>query len=104
MALHKIIIICVRLLHMLSRLKNIALLFMSVQQPLYIQINFYDHCVLVYAFDNYVNSPTNKLLLLFFSGVGGYSYLYEPLWWVGMITSEYVCSLLFIDLNEKLSE
>ncbi|KAL6328855.1 hypothetical protein AAG906_003872 [Vitis piasezkii] len=22
------------------------------------------------------------------AGVGGYSYLYEPLWWVGMITSE----------------
>ncbi|XP_034701105.1 probable magnesium transporter NIPA4 isoform X2 [Vitis riparia] len=21
------------------------------------------------------------------AGVGGYSYLYEPLWWVGMITS-----------------
>ena len=26
------------------------------------------------------------------TGVGGYSYLYEPLWWVGMITSQ--CSSL----------
>jgi len=26
------------------------------------------------------------------AGVGGYSYLYEPLWWVGMITSQ--CSSL----------
>lgn len=26
--------------------------------------------------------------LIFFAGVGGYSYLYEPLWWVGMTTSE----------------
>jgi hypothetical protein len=27
-------------------------------------------------------------LLILVAGVGGYSYLYEPLWWVGMITSE----------------
>lgn len=25
---------------------------------------------------------------MFMTGVGGYSYLYEPLWWVGMITSD----------------
>ncbi|KAM0031553.1 putative magnesium transporter NIPA [Helianthus debilis subsp. tardiflorus] len=29
------------------------------------------------------------------AGVGGYSYLLEPLWWVGMITSELSCLLLF---------
>lgn len=28
-------------------------------------------------------------LMSLFAGVGGYSYLYEPLWWVGMITSEF---------------
>lgn len=27
-----------------------------------------------------------------FAGVGGYSYLYEPLWWAGMITSEFAFS------------
>lgn len=31
---------------------------------------------------------SNLSLLLLVAGVGGYSYLYEPLWWVGMITSE----------------
>ena len=32
------------------------------------------------------------LLILNFSlpGAGGYSYLYEPLWWVGMITSTFL--------------
>ena len=25
-----------------------------------------------------------------FTGLGGYSYLYEPLWWVGMTTSTYL--------------
>ncbi|KAJ0019975.1 hypothetical protein Pint_31832 [Pistacia integerrima] len=28
------------------------------------------------------------------AGVGGYSYLYEPLWWVGMITSEFLWFLM----------
>lgn len=27
--------------------------------------------------------------ILFMAGVGGYSYLYEPLWWAGMITSKF---------------
>lgn len=29
------------------------------------------------------------------SGVGGYSYLLEPLWWLGMITSKFLCSVPF---------
>lgn len=33
------------------------------------------------------------LLLIFFplenTGVGGYTYLLEPLWWAGMVTSEF---------------
>ncbi|XP_034701104.1 probable magnesium transporter NIPA4 isoform X1 [Vitis riparia] len=34
------------------------------------------------------------------AGVGGYSYLYEPLWWVGMITSVFgVLFCLYGDLN-----
>ncbi|GFY94709.1 magnesium transporter, putative [Actinidia rufa] len=37
------------------------------------------------------------------AGVGGYSYLYEPLWWVGMITSEFfLAALAHIILKEKL--
>lgn len=32
----------------------------------------------------------HKFLLLYpISGVGGYSYLLEPLWWIGMITSKF---------------
>jgi len=27
------------------------------------------------------------LYVLKFAGVGGYTYLLEPLWWVGMVTS-----------------
>lgn len=36
-------------------------------------------------------------------GVGGYSYLYEPLWWIGMTTSE-SCSLALAFLNLLLSD
>ncbi|XP_057469726.1 probable magnesium transporter NIPA4 isoform X1 [Actinidia eriantha] len=32
------------------------------------------------------------------AGVGGYSYLYEPLWWAGMITSEFI---LFFHINRQ---
>ncbi|CAK8530155.1 unnamed protein product [Lathyrus sativus] len=31
------------------------------------------------------------------AGSGGYSYLYEPLWWVGMITSESFMILFIVD-------
>lgn len=37
-----------------------------------------------------------NMLIVFPSGSGGYSYLYEPLWWVGMITSEFVHSVCFM--------
>jgi hypothetical protein len=30
------------------------------------------------------------------AGVGGYSYLYEPLWWAGMITSKLILFLLLL--------
>ncbi|CAN1731300.1 Probable magnesium transporter NIPA4 [Linum perenne] len=41
------------------------------------------------------------------AGAGGYSYLYEPLWWIGMTTSEFnfvLCSaaLAHVILGEKL--
>ena len=29
----------------------------------------------------------SKIIVFCFLGIGGYTYLYEPLWWVGMITS-----------------
>lgn len=32
------------------------------------------------------------------AGVGGYSYLYEPLWWSGMITSKITSAYLFMVL------
>ncbi|WMV12400.1 hypothetical protein MTR67_005785 [Solanum verrucosum] len=32
------------------------------------------------------------------AGVGGYSYLFEPLWWVGMITSELWTTILSCDI------
>ena len=28
------------------------------------------------------------MMMMAYAGVGGYSYLMEPLWWVGMITSK----------------
>ncbi|KAF2297417.1 hypothetical protein GH714_023292 [Hevea brasiliensis] len=34
------------------------------------------------------------------AGAGGYSYLYEPLWWIGMITSN--AALAHVILREKL--
>lgn len=30
------------------------------------------------------------LICFFISGSGGFSYLHEPLWWIGMITSKYI--------------
>lgn len=39
-----------------------------------------------------------SLVLCFshFAGVGGYYYLLEPLWWVGMITSKLLMFFLFL--------
>ena len=41
------------------------------------------------------------------TGYGGYTYLLEPLWWAGMVTSEFsiCCYLLFfsiLDCNNKI--
>ena len=46
---------------------------------------------------------TEKYPLAILTGVGGYSYLYEPLWWVGMITSEFFLYVHYIfSINESL--
>ncbi|WVY94871.1 hypothetical protein V8G54_033959 [Vigna mungo] len=37
------------------------------------------------------------------AGSGGYSYLYEPLWWVGMITSELYVILFGFDRTSDLN-
>lgn len=36
------------------------------------------------------------VVVLRFAGVGGYTYLLEPLWWIGMIISE----IFFLPLKE----
>lgn len=38
--------------------------------------------------DAYLEILKSLFSLNFTTGVGGYSYLYEPLWWAGMITSK----------------
>ena len=40
-------------------------------------------------------SQMGMCLILEFVGVGGYSYLLEPLWWIGMITSKLFNFVLF---------
>ena len=46
---------------------------------------------------------TKKYPLTILTGVGGYSYLYEPLWWVGMITSKFFLYVQYIfSINEFL--
>lgn len=40
-------------------------------------------------------SQMSMCLILEFVGVGGYSYLLEPLWWIGMITSKLFNFVLF---------
>ena len=40
-------------------------------------------------------------LFLNFAGVGGYTYLREPLWWAGMVTSK--CANLISSLSLSLS-
>jgi hypothetical protein len=41
---------------------------------------------------------TAVLMFHVMTGVGGYSYLYEPLWWIGMITSKHL-PLLFSSVS-----
>ena len=43
----------------------------------------------------YIINCTKLLMLHVITGVGGYSYLYEPLWWVGMITSKQALFSIF---------
>jgi hypothetical protein len=41
----------------------------------------------------HVTGDVTSLELLQISGAGGYGYLREPLWWVGMVTSKHQRSL-----------
>lgn len=36
------------------------------------------------------------------AGVGGYSYLLEPLWWLGMITSELLFPVYYFDWTKSM--
>lgn len=51
-------------------------------------------CLVEYIWSYLQNLDINLLKHIFScTGVGGYSYLYEPLWWTGMITSELFISV-----------
>ena len=48
----------------------------------------------------------NELSLFFnYVGVGGYTYLLEPLWWAGMVLSKYIghhCKLILFSVPVSL--
>lgn len=54
----------------------------------------------VSVYITYIYKQTAVLTFHVMIGVGGYSYLYEPLWWVGMITSKR-SPLLFLLFHSK---